>query len=473
MSYYSLLIGNQILYLILIFFNLCLLGVSCLFACESFLEREPRATKFGIVGVLLHGSFIFLLFYLPVSRVILLIYFLIWIFGGLILLIPGKKNAAALLGTAGFVVGEVSKADERDIVFSRNNLLNPGSEQYKQYYQLHPEREERDSKRRAKGGNIGNLGSIDKSPPAIVNMVRGSQSTTKTLVTNSLPEIPDNVDPLVFDPKMMTETIKQWALHLGADLVGVAKVDQRWMYSHKGFNHSHQKTDTWGEEINRDLTHAVVIATEMDHNIMSSAPHSPVVMETMKNYSKGAFITSTMANWFTQSGYTAVANHASYYESLMVPLGIDAGIGQMSRMGYLITEKFGARIRLAAVLTNMPLKEDRPVDLGVDEFCQACKKCAESCPSRSIPKEGKVVKNGLLRWLLNDESCHDYWGRAGTDCGVCMIICPYSRPDRFLHRLVKWLLKHSTAARKILPHLDNVIYGKIWKTRRTLPWLPY
>lgn len=47
---------------------------------------------------------------------------------------------------------------------------------------------------------------------------------------------------------------------------------------------------------------------------------------------------------------------------------MDAGLGELSRVGYLITKAFGPRVRLAAVTTNMPLVPDKPVDLGAEDL---------------------------------------------------------------------------------------------------------
>jgi epoxyqueuosine reductase QueG len=55
---------------------------------------------------------------------------------------------------------------------------------------------------------------------------------------------------------------------------------------------------------------------------------------------------------------------------------VDAGLGEMGRFGYLITKELGPRVRLFAVTTDMPLVADRPVDIGVEDFCSFCKKCA-------------------------------------------------------------------------------------------------
>jgi hypothetical protein len=119
----------------------------------------------------------------------------------------------------------------------------------------------------------------------------------------------------------------------------------------------------------------------------------------------------------------------------------------------------------------MPLVTDKPVDLGVEEFCERCLKCAQSCPSRSIPEGDKVVFNGIRKWKLNDETCFDFWGKVGTGCSICMAICPYSRPNEGIHRLVRWLLKRSPLAKKIFPHVDNIVYGTKWHPRTPPSWV--
>ncbi|MDJ0783557.1 MAG: hypothetical protein QNJ22_16390, partial [Desulfosarcinaceae bacterium] len=68
-------------------------------------------------------------------------------------------------------------------------------------------------------------------------------------------------------------------------------------------------------------------------------------------------------------------------------------------------------------------------------------------------------------------SCFDYWGKVGTDCCICMAICPFSRPDTFTHRLVRHLVARSLVPKHIFPIFDNWLYGKRWRPRRVSPWL--
>jgi ferredoxin len=113
-------------------------------------------------------------------------------------------------------------------------------------------------------------------------------------------------------------------------------------------------------------------------------------------------------------------------------------------------------------------------DLGAEKFCEVCLKCGESCPSKSIPIEReKKVDRGIERWSLNAETCFAYWGKIGTDCCICMAICPFSRPNRTIHRFVKFMLRTSALARVIFPYIDNILYGRRWRPRKALDWMDY
>jgi hypothetical protein len=65
----------------------------------------------------------------------------------LLLVRRSGANPGALEGTKGLIVGEVKRWDEREIVFTRNAFLQPGSEQYDELYGAHPEWEELDARR--------------------------------------------------------------------------------------------------------------------------------------------------------------------------------------------------------------------------------------------------------------------------------------------------------------------------------------
>ena len=179
--------------------------------------------------------------------------------------------------------------------------------------------------------------------------------------------------------------IKGFATNLGADLVGIAKIDPLWIYSHRG-EIFHDNWEDWGREISGDHQYAVVLAEEMDFHMVGTAPHTPSVTESMKNYAKGAYLSTQVAAFIANLGFEATTNHLRHYTAILPPLAMDAGLGEVGRLGYLMTKELGARLRLSAVTTNLPLVPDQPVDIGVEDFCRFAKNARNCCPSQLHPR---------------------------------------------------------------------------------------
>jgi reductive dehalogenase len=392
-----------------------------------------------------------------------------------------RPNEKALKGAKGYVVGETGRFDERDHVFARNRSLLPGSEQYAAYYRDHPEWEDMDAKRREKGGPTGRPGSID-SPNADANVAATLASAS---LSHYLSE-PDKYSPephIALREKVThkkvemgleeaTTRIKGYAKALGVSLVGVTKINPLWVYSHRGeiFNNN---WEDWGKTIHMHHGYAIVCVEEMNKGMVGSAPHTPTCIESMINYAKGSYITTQLAGYIANMGYSATANHFRHYDTILTPLAADAGLGEVGRLGYLITKKYGPRVRLSIVTTDLELIEDKPVDIGVEDFCKICKKCAVCCPSNSISHEEMTVAKGLLRWKLDAQSCFEYWGKVGTDCNVCMNVCPWSHADTFPHQIIKTLITRNRYARKLFNLMDDIFYGKKPKPKSPEKWAQF
>jgi reductive dehalogenase len=441
-----------------------------IFALQSRREKETRATTFGWSVVLFHLFLVPIIIGLPPLRLPVAVLFALYLLFILACLIPGRAKPR---GAMDHVVGEAKRFDERDIVFARIEGLRPGSEPYIQYYEAHPEKKAYDDKRRESGGfPVGPPGAIDGGYPPNTAMTEATFHMCGFMGDHAVANPDPEAGPHPLTPEKATSIIKNFALHLGADLVGVCRVNPLWVYSHKGEIH-YGEWEEWGKEKPGPLPFAVVFATEMGYEHVRAAPHTPTLAESATQYCKGEYISTILAQWFAAMGYRAVAQHFLHYDLLPVPLAVDAGLGELGRLGYLISRKFGPRVRVFATTTDMPLIPDQPISIGADDFCRRCKKCATACPSGSIPEGEKSIYNGIRKWKLDEESCYAFWGRAGTDCGVCMGICPFSRPDTPLHRVVRWFVARSPVARTLFPYMDNLIYGKKWKPATMLPWLAY
>ena len=75
-------------------------------------------------------------------------------------------------------------------------------------------------------------------------------------------------------------------------------------------------------------------------------------------------------------------------------------------------------MRINIVTTDLPMTVDSPVDIGVQDFCARCFKCADTCSSGAISRRDKEVIRGVKLWPMNNELCYfpdaskDAWGRS-------------------------------------------------------------
>ena len=88
-------------------------------------------------------------------------------------------------------------------------------------------------------------------------------------------------------------------------------------------------------------------------------------------------------------------------------------------------------------------------------------------------EEDLAEVNGSLRWKLNDETCFEYWGKVGTDCCICMRVCPWSHARTFSHKLVVELVSRNAIARRIFTVMDDIFYGKKPKPKAPPRWAHY
>jgi ferredoxin len=354
------------------------------------------------------------------------------------------------------IVGELERSDEADNAQARGELI-PDSRLWKDYFSKHPEWE-------AYSREWLKLPPLGAKAPAADGMMLGSMFETIGLMsTDEILDGPPAPQKILMSPERYTEKIKGFAHLLGADMVRIGNLNPAWVYSHVG--RSHYPGKKIGPAINLPHNSAIVVAVPLNLEMVRQAPELGINMETFRNYLKLATIVVTLAKYIRALGYAARAHDLQNYQILMIPVAIDAGLGELGRNGALITEKYGNAVKIAAVTTDIPLVHDKPVDIGVDEFCRECRLCGEYCPVGAIPiKQEKKVVRGVRKWKLNDNACYDYWRKVSSDCGICLAICPWSRPRHFPHNLVQKSVQNSALARKIAINTDRLRRRKRAKT---------
>jgi ferredoxin len=419
----------------------------------SIKENEKRAASMILLfGLIVIFPLVFLLFFEFQNReMVAWIVIVLYILLPLLLFLPFDKKHFQTADEP------TVRIDERDIMFSRR-LYEPGTDRYNAYYAKHPEKEILDNKFREKPGLL-KPGSTFYDP-WFFNAAEASFEAVAAFhsVVDGVPaKIKTEVSPV-----QATAFIKKWALKLEAKDVGITLLKDYHKYSVVG------RGQDYGKEVELDHKFAIAFTVEMDKEMMDTAPHAPAVLETSQQYLESGEVAVQVALMIRRLGYPARAHIDGNYRVVCPLVAKDAGLGEIGRMGILLTPRQGPRVRISVVTTDIPLITDQNrKDPTVEEFCRICKKCAETCPSKAISFNDMETIEGVKRWQISQEKCFTYWCQAGTDCGKCMAVCPYAHPDNLFHNIIRFGIRKNFLFRKLAVKLDDLFYGKRPKAKDT------
>jgi len=230
-------------------------------------------------------------------------------------------------------------------------------------------------------------------------------------------------------PEEWTELAKEFSLGNEADLAGVAALKPEWVFE--------------GFDLEKEYPWIFVIGVAMDFDKFAAAPSSDTdtrsALEVSDKYNKGARAAAHLSNWIRGHGYNATPHAGPWAGSItLTPAAIEAGLGELGDHGNLINDKYGSCFRLSAVVTDMPLVADSPVDFGADEYCMRCEACNNACPAGAIETEKRWVR-GVKKYYVDFDKCLPYFNET-HGCGICLAICPWSRPgvaEKLVLRLAK------------------------------------
>ncbi|MFQ6014264.1 MAG: reductive dehalogenase [Anaerolineae bacterium] len=426
------------------------------FLAASYREREHRAFRRGLWLLVPLAVWISLLAWLPLNRATVLFAgeILFVLFLALLLLPLGKKGTLR-------ITGPLERVDERDIIFARMRY-EEGTPRYLDYYSRHPERRKLDDGLRAMP-RLGGPGTPLYHPfnSRLADAAFGFLADIRATV-----EGPVSPEVIQVDPTEMSRRLKGMARYYGARLAGVAKLNPAYVYTHIG-----RGLGQYGTEIELDHPYALVFAVEMDHFMVKQAPGTTTLTESASQYVEAAKIAIVIAYYIRSLGYQARAHMDANYRLIVPPIAADAGLGEIGRIGILMSPQYGPRMRLGVVTTDMPLTVDRPLTYGIQDFCERCLKCAYNCPAGAIPRGKKTGVRGVEKWAVDADKCYTFWRKVGTDCAICMSVCPYSKPAGFIHNATRFAISRSVVARQLAIWADDIFYGKHPRSKELPPWM--
>ena len=337
------------------------------------------------------------------------------------------------------IVGPIERRDERESTFGKSLLGEYGEEIQREFKRL--------TRRYPLGAAFWDM-----------------QDLINTVVRKLNPVAPERA-PIPDDPRVLSRHVKLLGHFLGADIVGIGPLSQSAVYTH----------NMKGREIEAPYKYAIVLlARKHDPTLCASNGWEEIVdPASFQAYQRLAMQTETMANYLRRLGFEAEASNMNRYRTLMPQVVLDAGLGEVSRMGIILNPFLGCNFKSACVLTNMELETDGYVDFGLQEYCSNCTLCAEQCPSRAITRGPKTLYNGYYTWKLNSKVCSDFdvLNKEGCVCGRCTKVCPwhvpFAEPRDFAEwdGSIEWLHKRADAQRERVIANDYVD-----PTERTDKW---
>ena len=260
------------------------------------------------------------------------------------------------------------------------------------------------------------------------------------------------VDPSTTDPQANADAVKAALYYLGADMVGICEIPDYAWYSH----------DVDGSEIKPYHKYAISILIDQGYDTMEGGSGDDWISgaQSMRAYSRAQLLGGIVGSHIRNLGYSARGHSVIDQDVLHIPLILNSGLGELSRIGELVLNPFvGPRFKSGIITTNMPLAVDKPIDFGLQDFCTKCTKCARECPVAAIPFGEKIMFNGYEMWKPDVEKCARYriTNASGSMCGRCMKTCPYNLEGVLKEKPFLWAARNLPFTRKAIADLDDKV----------------
>lgn len=372
------------------------------------------------------------------------------------------------------VEGKIERFDMRDTPTARF-MLEPGTPQYEDYYSRHPEKKEWDDKNRQLVADARKHGKkenpINQQLRPAVYWARNILGEPSIVKAGTLANVEGDsqaaaisggrVDRVEIDPVAMTKKLKAFGEYLGAGKIRIGKLKQEWVYTHKA---EQAGPGAYGKPVKLDYENIITVAYPHRNNIkmLKDGIKTANNIESGWTYARLGLVCVTLAHFIQSLGWRARAlPPCPEGEMVMaVPNAVDAGIGEQGRTCHCVTKEFGNAIRLGEIVTDMPLVIDKPVDFGLQDFCEKCHICADYCPSGMIRHEKREVVRGVRRWVVDGNKCRRYRASIGHNCSICLVVCPWAHPNNLFHDTIREIAEYLPWTRRFLIQCERIFYSK-------------
>jgi len=222
---------------------------------------------------------------------------------------------------------------------------------------------------------------------------------------------------------VVKEDIRSIAFQLGASAIGICQsielVD---------------RFDTEIREIARKLPIAISVGIALQKAILNTIINRPndiyKAHYRLTNIQLDNII-YRMAGHISSLGYQSLQIPASFLMRAHPEYGHlnhreiahKAGLGWRGKNNLLVSSQFGSRLRLATLLTDLPL----PPDETILDNCGHCRACRSKCPVGAIGESPEQFDLEKCREQVTRFSRENNYGQ--MICGLCLRSCPEKKGE--------------------------------------------
>lgn len=218
------------------------------------------------------------------------------------------------------------------------------------------------------------------------------------------------------DKAKLYNSLKKYAIDEGADLFGIAdisKIKDEFEIDNK---------------VLEKLDYAISLGVGLSRDVLAEIKTHPTKLYFHHYKTVNHFLDQLalkVANYIVKKGQRALPIPASQITDWQKQtahlshkkVGFLAGLGWLGRNNLLVNEELGAQFRLVTVLTDMPIRADKPKDLA----CGECISCVKVCPKGAIKE-----KPADFDHLGCFEQLREFQRKKLADqyiCGICVKAC--------------------------------------------------
>lgn len=110
-----------------------------------------------------------------------------------------------------------------------------------------------------------------------------------------------------------------------------------------------------------------------------------------------------------------------------------AGMGTIGHHGLLIHPRYGTRMVIILMATNLSCSQDS-LNARPDDACKKCGRCALVCPTGALDERGmshpeRCLRNYMMEGILVPQEIRSKMGNRLLGCDLCQRVCPMNKRE--------------------------------------------